>query len=141
MPIGRLRRGGRVLVLLAAVVFVVAVAIDCDVVADGAEVHVPTVSVNSPVVSVVAGSLSHSSSDSCECPCVPHAAHCLMTSLLPSGRSAVPVLHLFGLVVAAVLLGTMAGVQSGGGVRGPPVGALPVVGGRGILARICIARR
>ncbi|WP_169813471.1 hypothetical protein [Nocardia vaccinii] len=64
-----------------------------------------------------------------------------MTSLLPSGRGAVPVLHLFGLVVAAGLLGAMAGVLSWCGVRGPPVGALPVVGGRGILARICITRR
>ncbi|MFC9994230.1 hypothetical protein [Nocardia sp. NPDC127526] len=72
--------------------------------------------------------------------CTPHLEHCVKSALPGAGASAVSLLLILALlgVVLPVAAAAVSGVP---GVRGPPGPALPVVGGRMLLTRICIARR
>ncbi|GAB4585357.1 putative copper homeostasis (lipo)protein LpqS [Nocardia sp. IFM 10818] len=72
--------------------------------------------------------------------CTPHLEHCVKSALPGAGGITVSPLPI--LLLLAIMLPVAAGILPGvPGVRGPPGPALPVVGGRMLLTRICIARR
>lgn len=73
--------------------------------------------------------------------CDQHMIHCVEKSVLPSGGATVQQLLLTVLIGMAVFT-ALALVSTGTrGIRGPPVGGLPVLNGQAILANFCISRR
>ncbi|MFC9894570.1 hypothetical protein ACFVMC_12850 [Nocardia sp. NPDC127579] len=72
--------------------------------------------------------------------CAPHVVHCMFESTIPVAPLVIAPTNLLLALMAVVAL-TLAAVVSAGGIRGPPVAALPVVSGRMLLTRFCIARR
>jgi hypothetical protein len=139
--IGRLRRGGSVLALLAAVVLVAPSVADCALFGGVTDDHPVVASGPVPVASVAVNGVSHSMPGDCDGPCAPHVAHCLLKSVLVGRAGEAAVLYPCGLLLAVALVATATVRLSVGGVRGPPVAAVGAVGGRVILTRICIARR
>ncbi|MFC3436484.1 hypothetical protein [Nocardia seriolae] len=71
--------------------------------------------------------------------CAPHAVHCVLSAAPPAGG--LPALPLLFLIAALILVLTPLSRAASAGVRGPPPDFVPVVGGRELLTRICIARR
>ncbi|MEV6334077.1 hypothetical protein AB0M12_05090 [Nocardia vinacea] len=112
--------------------------IDCTLVGASAHSHPATTPAAEGIVSSVAA--DHDVIEDFVDDCGPHLSHCVITSIAPGAPVSLLLLQLltvvFAVVAAASFLHSVAG-----GVRGPPVGALPAVAGRDILARFCIARR
>ncbi|MGK8523884.1 hypothetical protein ACRS6B_21110 [Nocardia asteroides] len=144
--IGWLRHGGIALGLLAAALLMAPLA-HCALLGSGdhahpaaAHSHAAATPFTTALVSalddhshVIAGLAGHHG--------VPHAVHCAVTPALPvGGGSSVPPLLLL-LVLTAIVVVAAAYHLSSGTVRGPPVAAVPIVSGRVLLTRICIARR
>ncbi|MBY8856810.1 hypothetical protein K7711_10010 [Nocardia sp. CA2R105] len=139
--IGRLRRSSSALALLVAVVLGAHSAVGCMLFDDRADEHPAVESGPVSTISVVVSDFSHGPPGDSGGPCASHLAHCLPKSI-PVGRAGwVPMLFSFGLLLTVAVVAAAAVMVSVGGVRGPPVAAVPAVGGRVILTRICIARR
>ncbi|MEV5832603.1 hypothetical protein [Nocardia sp. NPDC052112] len=72
---------------------------------------------------------------------VPHDIHCFVNPALPvGGGSLAPLLLVLFVLAAAIVVATVHWAGSGG-IRGPPVAAVPAVSGRVLLTHLCIARR
>ncbi|MBF6328241.1 hypothetical protein [Nocardia transvalensis] len=134
--IGRLWRGGSLLALSAAATMILAV-LHCGFVGHD-DTH--PAAAQAPSAAAVAGhGAAHAEVDHVIGHCPSHAAHCLQ-AVLPGGGK-LGVLQLISFLLAVALGGAAMVIAAAGGVRGPPAGAVPAVGGRDILTRICIARR
>ncbi|UGT67847.1 hypothetical protein LTT66_32485 [Nocardia gipuzkoensis] len=144
--IGWLRLGGLTLALLAAALLM-APLMHCTLLDAGEHHHGAAAHSHdaaTPITALVAAAVdgtSHVLADAGGRHGAPHAVHCAITPALPAGGgSFVPLqLLLFVLVVGMVVAAVYRVCP--GGVRGPPVAAVPVVSGRVLLTRICIARR
>jgi hypothetical protein len=139
--IDRSRRRGSVLALLVAALLV-GLTIDCATIGDNGHEHSPAGSAAFQSTSSVIHGPSPRFVDDGTHPCGPHITHCIVKSVLPGGigSTAVSQLLVWALAVAAVIALAVAPALSGG-VRDPPVAAVPAVGGRVLLTRFCIARR
>lgn len=71
----------------------------------------------------------------------PQKAHCLLESALEGVGGNLPTSLLLLWVMAVATLVAMVLLVVTGGVRAPPVAAVPAVSGRALLTRFCIARR
>jgi hypothetical protein len=145
--IGWLRPSGLALAMLAAALLM-APLLHCTLL--DADDHSSTVARHvhaavTPIPAAVVSALDYNSdviTDPTHRHGVPHAVHCAIAPALPAGGGSIapPQLLLLLVLAAAVVLAT-AGLAGSGGVRGPPVAAVPVVSGRVLLTRFCIARR
>ncbi|MBF6301964.1 hypothetical protein IU459_31115 [Nocardia amamiensis] len=97
-----------------------------------------------PITALVAAALdgtSHTLADIGGRHGSPHAVHCAVAPALPAGGGSFVPLQLLLFVLVAVMVVAAVYRVGPGGVRGPPVAAVPIVSGRVLLTRICIARR
>ncbi|MFE9324334.1 hypothetical protein ACIHDR_10810 [Nocardia sp. NPDC052278] len=143
--IGRLRHGSSALVLFAAVLLV-APMFDCALAGEYSHTHAGPAG-HAAVGSVIPLSIDLHADHSVPaihppmCACSPHAGHCVLKSVLPSGGGQAPVLLLLALALVAALVAVAAATPAGLTVRGPPVIRVPAARGRLILTHLCIARR
>ncbi len=139
MLLNRLRRPSVVVALLMAVLLV-APTIDCALLGGDKHLHIgvaaATASTGASHDHHADRAVGHVTDD-----CDQHMSHCIVKSVLGSGAGLL--LPLLWLVLAAVTaVGTAYLMSAGiGGVRGPPMGPVPVLNGQDILTRFCIARR
>ncbi|WP_433715993.1 hypothetical protein ACQP2U_19685 [Nocardia sp. CA-084685] len=142
-PTGRLRLAGLALALLAAGLLI-APLLHCTLRAAGGHSHGTGEHSHQTTTALFAsavGDAAHAIADPGEHHGAPHDAHCVVTVALPvSAGGLVPLLSYLFMLVAAVIFAPVYRLGSGG-VRGPPAAAVPIVSGRALLTRICIARR
>lgn len=146
-PIGRSRPAGLALAVLAAALLM-APLVHCSipgigVQSDGAAPHSHTTATQ--ITALVASAVdrpAHAIADVGDRHDAPHAVHCVITYALPAAvGSFVPLLLLLSVLVAATVVAAAVYRMGSGGVRGPPVARVPIVCGRVLLTRLCIARR
>lgn len=140
--VGWLRLGGLALALLAAALLMHCTLTDADEHHHGAAQH--THDAATPITALVAAAVdgtSHALADIGGRHGSPHAVHCAVTPALPAGGGSFVPLQLLLFVLVAVMVVAAVYRVGPGGVRGPPVAAVPIVSGRVLLTRICIARR
>ncbi|UAK30819.1 hypothetical protein K8O92_23435 [Nocardia asteroides] len=144
--IGWLRPSGLTLAMLAAALLM-APLLHCTLL--DADDHSSTVARHvhaavTPIPAAVVSALDYHSdvsTDATHRHGVPHAVHCAITPALPAGGGSIAPPQLLLLMLAAVVVLAIVGRAGSAGVRGPPVAAVPVVSGRVLLTRFCIARR
>lgn len=134
-----LRRGGSVPALLLAVLLTT-LMIDCGLLESYAHTHTSISPIEDAGHVHVHGHDHEASGDPDHHRC-PHLVHCLIKSLLPGNAPTAPPPYLLELISPATVVAFAAALsQPAGGVRAPPGRSLPAEG-RGILTRLCIARR
>lgn len=134
----RLRLGAPAVALVALLVLV---ALHFDCVRPGGDTHMhPAMTIGDVAAAPSAGHLDlglHVPGDDC---CT-HEAHCVLKSALPTNPQKT---MLIGLVLFLAIV-AMAAVSVSGAIalvgRGPPSATPTALTGRGILTRLCIARR
>ncbi|UGT70909.1 hypothetical protein LTT66_12470 [Nocardia gipuzkoensis] len=128
--------------LLAAVLLVVPM-IDCS--AARGEVHIHASAPEGPghhlTSSSVGGHVHAVIVDSVDGHCWAHLDHCIAKSVVRGAAENLPPQQLLFALVSALLVVVAARGIAPGGVRGPPISRVPVVGGRATLTQFCIARR
>ncbi|WP_280188373.1 MULTISPECIES: hypothetical protein [Nocardia] len=128
--------------LLAAVLLVVPM-IDCS--AARGEVHIhastPEVPAHHLASSSVGDHIHAVIIDSMDGHCFAHLDHCIAKSVVRGAAENLPPQQLLFALASALLVVVAARGIAPGGVRGPPISRVPVVGGRATLTQFCIARR
>ncbi|WP_280244819.1 hypothetical protein [Nocardia abscessus] len=144
--IGWLRPGGLALALLAAALLMAPLMhctlLDADEHSHGPAQHSHEAA--APITALVASAVEgtpHAIADVGGRHGAPHAVHCFVTPALPAGGGSLVPLQLILFALAAVIVVAAVYRVGPGGVRGPPVAAVPIVSGKSLLTRICIARR
>lgn len=137
--IGRLRHGGSALVLFAALILL-APLMDCSLVDSDEHSHTQSAPITTLVASI-STDLSYPNIGDDTDHCAPNTVHCVIKSALAKSAGSLAPLYLLLFVLTVAMLVTLVHRVSASGVRGPPVAAVPVVSGRILLTRFCIARR
>ncbi|MGY1949130.1 putative copper homeostasis (lipo)protein LpqS [Nocardia asiatica] len=138
--ISRLRSGRHIATLLLAVLLIAPV-IDCALLGEHAHPHPRSPSSAAHVAHLASATLEREVIDLFEDDCGPHLVHCIVKSTLPGAAAGMLLVQLLTSMLAVVVAVPTTLRSASGGVRGPPVAGLPVVAGRDILMRFCIARR